>query len=119
NDVVFTIIPNNLNGIIGRVLVPLNNSGKLKKGQKVLIKLENYPYQEWGKLRGEILSISNVPKDQTLQYTAIVELDSLVTSYKHTLEFKQKMKGEAEVIVDEITLMERLLYPVKEMFNEL
>lgn len=119
NDVVFTIIPNNLNGIIGRVLVPLNNSGKLKKGQKVLIKLENYPYQEWGKLRGEILSISNVPKDQTLQYTAIVELDSLVTSYKHTLEFKQKMKGEAEVIVDEITLMERLLYPVKEMFDEL
>lgn len=119
NDVVFTIIPNNLNGIIGRVLVPLNNSGKLKKGQKVLIKLENYPYQEWGKLRGEISSISNIPKDETLQYTAIVELDTLVTSYNKTLEFKQKMKGETEIIVDEITLMERLIFPVKEIFDEL
>jgi len=119
NDVVFTIIPNNLNGIIGRVLIPLNNSGKLKKGQKVLIKLENYPYQEWGKLRGEISSISNIPKEETLQYTAIVELDTLITSYNHKLEFKQKMKGEAEIIVDEITLMERLLFPVKEIFDEL
>ena len=99
--------------------MPLNNSGKLKKGQKTLIKLENYPYREWGKLRGEISSISNIPKDETLQYTAIVELDTLITSYNKTLEFKQKMIGKAEIIVDEITLMERLLYPIKEILDEL
>ena len=117
NDVVFTIIPNNLNGIVGRIMVPITNSGKLKQDQKVLIKIENYPYQEWGKLRGRISSISSIPNEDTMQYTAIVELDSLVTTYNRTLDFKQKMKGEAEIIVDEISLFERLLYPVKEIFK--
>ena len=119
NEVVFTIIPNELNGIIGRVMVPINNSGKVKPGQMVLIKLKNYPHQEWGKLKGKIISISNIPKAETLQYTAILELKSLVTSYHKTLDFKQKMEGEAEIIVDEITLIERLLYPIKEMFDEI
>ncbi len=117
NDVVFTIIPNDLNGIVGRVLIPITNSGKLKQGQNVLIKIENYPYQEWGKLRGTISSISSIPKEDTMQYTAIVELDSLVTTYNRTLDFKQKMKGQAEIIVDEISLFERLLYPLKEIFE--
>ncbi|MDO5970071.1 HlyD family efflux transporter periplasmic adaptor subunit [Flavivirga aquimarina] len=61
NDVVFTIIPNDLNGIVGRVLVPITNSRKLKRGQDVLIKIENSPYQEWGKLRGTVSSISSIP----------------------------------------------------------
>ncbi|WP_346883715.1 HlyD family efflux transporter periplasmic adaptor subunit [uncultured Algibacter sp.] len=117
NEIVFTIVPNELNGLIGRVLVPINNSGKVKSGQNVLIKLRNYPYQEWGKLKGKIISISNIPKAETSEYIAIVELNSLITSYNKVIEFKQKMEGEAEIIVDEITLLERLLYPIKDIFN--
>lgn len=31
---------------LGKIVLPNRNNGKIKSGQKVLIKLDNYPYQE-------------------------------------------------------------------------
>lgn len=62
-DCVFTIIPNDSTRIIARAHIPILGSGKVKIGQRVNIKLQNYPYLEYGILNAEITSISRVPEN--------------------------------------------------------
>ncbi|WP_409012461.1 HlyD family efflux transporter periplasmic adaptor subunit [Dyadobacter sp. 50-39] len=35
--------------------------GKVKEGQKVLVKLDGYPYQEFGSIEGILSKISTTP----------------------------------------------------------
>jgi len=41
--------------------IPQNNMGKVNEGQKVLVKLKSYPYEEYGMLTGTISYINEVP----------------------------------------------------------
>jgi len=117
-EILFTVVPNNINGIIGRVTMPVQNSGKVKEGQDVIVKLDNYPYQEWGSLKGTIKSISSVPKQGEAMYTIFVEMDrGLDTSFDKSLDFKQEMQGTAEIVVEELTILQRIFYQLREVFN--
>lgn len=117
NETLFTIVPIETDGIIGRVTLPVLNSGKVKNGQKVLIKLDNYPFEEWGGLIGTVKSISEVPKkgEQSF-YTVFISVNSLETTYKKRLEFKQEMEGRAEIIVEELSVFERIFYEIRSVF---
>lgn len=117
----FTVIPDEIQGIIGRVSFPVQNSGKIKVGQSVLIKLDSYPYQEWGSLSGEIINISGVPQISTqggpAVYVAYLKVDSLESSFEKPIAFKQEMEGTAEIVVEELTVMQRIFYQLREVFS--
>lgn len=117
-ETIFTIVPTDYEEIIGRVTLPIQNSGKVKVGQKVIIKLANYPFQEWGSLEGKIADISEVPKQgEEAFYTLYVRIKSLTTSYGKDIDFKQEMQGTAEIVVEELTILERVFYQLRKMFN--
>ncbi|MDR0505267.1 MAG: hypothetical protein LBH32_00395 [Dysgonamonadaceae bacterium] len=42
------------------MLLPASGAGKVKIGDKVAIKLENYPYKEFGYIEGKVKSLSLV-----------------------------------------------------------
>lgn len=108
---VFTIVPKRT-GILGKVTLPKYGSGKVKNGAHVLIKLDNYPYTEFGTVSGTVQNISLSSRDNV--YSATITLDNgLITSYGKTLDFQQEMEGQAEIITDDVRLMERLLTPLK------
>jgi tyrosine-protein phosphatase YwqE len=44
--------------------------------------------------------------------------ENLTTTYKKTLIFRQQMQGIAEVITDDLRLIERLLNPIKAIFDK-
>jgi multidrug efflux pump subunit AcrA (membrane-fusion protein) len=93
--------------IIGLVQLPVYGSGKVKCGQKVNIKFDNYPYTQYGVVTGKVVNISEVPKDN--YYSAEIALTTgLVTSYKKNLSFKQEMRGSAEIVTDDQRLLERI-----------
>ncbi len=119
-ETLFTVIPNNLDEIIGRVKLPIRNSGKVKIGQKVIVKLANYPFEEWGSLEGEIQNISQVPNQDAEEafYTLYIKLNSLTTSYQKHIDFKQEMQGTAEIIVEELTILQRIFYQLRKVFND-
>ena len=101
---------------IGKALVSIRNSGKLKVGQEVKIKLDNYPYLEFGILKGKIKSISNIPQDN--HYAIDIYLpDGLQTTYHKTLTGQQEMKGQAEIIIEDMRLIERIFYQFKNLFQ--
>jgi len=117
-ETLFTVIPEDLDGIIGRVTLPVRNSGKVKKGQKVIIKLENYPAEEWGSLEGSIESISEVPKQgEQNQYTVYIGVKSLKTSYDKQIRFKQEMQGTGEIILEELSILQRVFYQIRKAFD--
>lgn len=117
----FTVIPDNIDGIIGRVTVPVQNSGKVKVGQSVIIKLDSYPYQENGSLAGEITNISGVPQANMqggpATYVAYLKVPTLLSSFEKPIDFKQEMEGTAEIVVEELTVMQRIFYQLREVFS--
>ena len=116
-DLLFTVIPEQTNAFIGKIKAPAQNSGKLKVGQRVQVKLENYPYMEFGILEGSIRYIAPIP-DSKGNYLIDVDLpDNLVTSYGLQIEFKQEMSGTAEIITQDLRLIERLTYQFNALIN--
>lgn len=116
-DKVMTVIPKETSKILGKLTIPVTGSGKVKVGQKVNIKLVNYPYMEYGMIKGIIKSISLIPSDNT--YIAEVEFpDGLVTNYGKQLEFAQEMQGSAEIITEDMRLIERFYNPIKALFKK-
>jgi len=60
-DLVLTIIPHEKAGISGKLYIPLQGAGKVKTGQQVNIKLDNFPYMEFGMVEATIVHISVMP----------------------------------------------------------
>lgn len=117
-DNVFSIIPDAKNSFIGKVKAPALNSGKIKVGQRVNIRLANFPDREFGVLKGEIKNISLVPdKDGNLLIDVALP-DGLKTSYNKQIAFQQEMKGSAEIVTEDLRLIERILYQFKNIFEQ-
>ena len=111
-DKVVSIIPDHPGEIIGMINLSLKRSGKVETGQKVNIKLDNFPYMEYGMLKGKVRSISLVPSDNC--YVVEVNLpDSLITYHNIQLDFGQEMQGLAEIITNERSLFSRIMEPFR------
>jgi multidrug resistance efflux pump len=116
-DNVFAIIPIDGSGYIGKVKAPAQNSGKIKVGQTVNIRLANYPDREFGIIKGFISAISLTPdKDGNLLINVSLP-KSLETSYKKQIVFRQEMSGTADIVTEDLRLMERLLYQFRDIFK--
>ena len=120
-NAVFTVVPEREQTIIGRAIVPIAGAGKINLGQRVNIKLDNYPHMEYGIVTGKVANISMVPvtTDQGAFYTAEIALvNNLVTNYNRELPFNQEMQGMAEIITKDRRLIERLVEPLVSIFRE-
>jgi multidrug resistance efflux pump len=117
-DNMFAIIPSNENGYIGKVKAVAQNSGKIKIGQDVNIRLANYPDRQYGVLKGKVKSISLTPDKDGNLLIDISLPNGLTTSYKKEIQFQQEMSGNADVITEDLRLLERLLYQFKSMLNK-
>ncbi len=120
-NIVFTVIPDGHQKIIGKAIIPVIGAGKTKIGQQVNIKLDNFPYMEFGIIEGTITNISMVPvtSENGNYYTAEIHLvNGLVTNYNKELPFNQEMQGNAEIITKDRRLIERLVEPLVSIFRE-
>lgn len=114
---VFAIIPSDKSNFIGKVKAPALNSGKIKIGQDVTIRLANYPDTEFGILKGKVTAISLTPdKDNNLLIDVSLP-NGLETSYKKQITFQQEMTGNADIITEDLRLIERLLYQFRGVFK--
>ena len=116
NETVMTVIPENPGQIIGKINLSVEGAGKVKIGQKVNIKFANYPFMEFGMVKGDVTSISLVPNKN--YYTVEVKLtNGMVTNYGRQIEFRQEMPGTAEIITENLSLFKRIINPVKSVLK--
>jgi multidrug resistance efflux pump len=114
---VFAVIPINESGYVGKVKAQAQNSGKIKIGQTVNIRLANYPDREFGIVTGTIKAISLTPdKDGNLLIDVSLP-NGLKTSYKKQIAFQQEMSGTADIVTEDLRLIERLLYQFRDVFK--
>lgn len=115
-DEVLSIVPIEKQEVIARLSMPVQNSGKLKEGQTVNIRLNNYQFQEYGMLKGIIKTISQMPKDN--KYSIEVELpEKLNTTYHRQLDYKENMQGTADVITAELSVFDRVFQQLRKIMN--
>ncbi|AYD49047.1 HlyD family secretion protein [Arachidicoccus soli] len=117
---VFTVIPEDKQ-VYGQVILPAaSGAGKVKIGQEVIIKLDNFPYLEYGTIRGKVSAISLTTNTESTSqgnvetYLVTVGLPKgLTTNYGKQLNFKQESKGTAEIVTKDRRLIERFFDGLK------
>ena len=116
-EVVFTIIPSQNSSYIAKLKTPILNSGKLKVGQQVNISIDNYPETEFGYLMGNINEISAIPDSEGYYMLDVKLFNKLTTSYNKEISFKPEMQGSAQIITDDLRLLERFFYQFKQVIG--
>lgn len=102
----------------GAIRIPQSNFGKVKVDQKVLIKFNGFPYEEFGSLDGKIQSIASIPNIEGDKFYATVSLpESLLTNQGKSLEFKDGMLGTAEIVTEDMSLAQRIFYDIKRIIS--
>lgn len=116
-DVIVTVLPNDKEALVGRMQVPSVNSGKVVPGEKVLIKLDNYRFQEYGIVEGKVQNISLSPDENGNYYVDVILPQGLKTSYNKTLPFDKELKGNAEIVTEDLRLIERFFYHIRKLLK--
>lgn len=108
NDDLFFVTP--VNGeYYGEMHVGQYNFGKVDVGQKVLIKLEGYPFQQYGTIMGVIYYVSDLPKSG--KYLVKIRLGTtIITNTGFRVRPRSGLLATGEIITSDIRLLERILY---------
>ena len=116
-DRVLAIVPEDVGEVIGKVELPVRGSGKVKEGLDVNVKFDNYPYMEYGLVRGRVKSVSLVPED-SFYMVEITFPNGLVTNYDNELQMQSQLMGQAEIITEDLRLIQRIFNPLKSLWKE-
>jgi len=109
----FYVMPENIS-YLGEIYLDQYNLGKVESGQKVVIKLKSYPFEEYGVVRGEVDNISEI--DINKQYLVKVKLpDGITTNLKKKLKFRFGMLGDAEIITKNTKVIDKVIYKLKKV----
>jgi HlyD family secretion protein len=93
-------------GFQGEMNIGQYNFGKVRIGQEVIIKLQSFPYQEYGTVSGKIENISEIPKD-SVYWVRVSFPQGLKTSSNKMIPFRNGMSANAEIITSDKRLIER------------
>ena len=117
NEKLISVIPKHESeDYFGIAKMPIINSGKVKLGQTVNIKLLGFPENEYGMLLGIITNISDIPNGNF--YLVKINLkNGLTTTFNKELTFNQNINGNAEIITEDLRLIERFIYTLTKAFN--
>lgn len=118
---ILSIIPPNAHAEpIARILMPMKGSGKVCIGQRVHLDCHSFPKAEYGILVGKVYDISPLPivvGNQSF-YNVDVKLNNgLKTTYGKNLPYFLSLEGNAEIITDDISLMQRILNPIRKLLD--
>ena len=92
-------------------VLPARGAGKAAAGQPVRIKLEAYPFTEYGYLEGTVRSI-NI---NTIDRNYLVQIDlpqGTTSSAGKTLDFAETLYGTAEIITRKRPLISKVFYRI-------
>lgn len=100
-----------------RVFIPQNNFGKIKVGEEVLLKLNAYPYREFGIIKAKLDFVSTIPTDSGFIAKVILP-NGLITNYKKQLHYTEGLSAQAEIITQDLKLSDRLFNELKAVFKK-
>lgn len=101
----------------GDLKIPQYNMGKIKLGEKVLIKMESYPSEQYGALEGRLTYLSDVVYRDSV-FAARISFDNpRNNAAKIRIVMKNGMRGKVDIITEESSLLKRFLRSITKMLN--
>jgi multidrug efflux pump subunit AcrA (membrane-fusion protein) len=116
NQELFIVNPGNTN-FFGEVQIPQYNMGKVSLGQRTLVKMRSFPFEEYGIINGKISYITDAAlRDSVfvakIDFTSFEQKDS-----GHPITLKPGMMADAEIITRESSLLQRFMRNMTKMLN--
>lgn len=111
----FAITTNN-EKFIALATIPATGFGKIKTGQKARIKLSNYPSYEFGHLEGIVSKLTEIPNENSYQVEITLN-NGMTSSYNKLLTFTPEMTGSAEIVTDDLRVMQRIFNQFNKLFD--
>jgi multidrug efflux pump subunit AcrA (membrane-fusion protein) len=116
-DQVFSIISTSNSNYVAKLRVPALNSGKIQTNQQVIIRLVNFPDREFGVLKAKVTAVGLVPTNDGITLLDATLTNGLSTTFKKPIVFQQEMIGSADIVTEDLRLIERLLYQFRDIFK--
>lgn len=123
-DKVFAVLSDSPGEIIGKCNIPVSGIGKIADNHSVTIKLDSYPFLEFGVLHGTLSNISKLPRSvvtptEELKFVVaeIVIRQPLITSYNKPILLEGELTGIAEILTEDLTLIQHFISPLKHLWN--
>jgi len=93
--------------VVAKALLPGAGAGKVTPGLPAHIRLEGYPYREFGTLNGTVSRIGPVPSASGYEIEIALP-DSLLTTHDLVIPFRQEMQGTARIVTKKRSLLKRI-----------
>lgn len=120
----FSILPKN-NNVVGEIEINSPGVGKVKLGDIVNVKLNDYPYEEFGLIEGRVEYISTLTHESRSNgyflNSHLVKVsfpNGLRTNYNKIIDAKHEYKGNASIVTSKRRLIQRLFDNLKAKENK-
>jgi multidrug efflux pump subunit AcrA (membrane-fusion protein) len=101
----------------GEIAVPQYSFGKVRAGQRVLVKFNSYPFQEFGAVEGKVDFIAQIPLKDSIFLAKIILPQGLQTNTQKKLTYKAGMTASAEIITEDKKLAQRFIYDFRKALS--
>jgi HlyD family secretion protein len=116
NQEVFIVNPGNTN-FFGEIQIPQYNMGKIRKGERTLVKLKSYPFEQYGMIRGRLTFISDVAYKDSV-FIAKVSFEKFENKDPNRkIILKNGMQADAEIITEESSLLQRFFRNITKIMH--
>ncbi|UII21566.1 HlyD family efflux transporter periplasmic adaptor subunit [Fulvivirga ligni] len=114
----FTLGLNDIGEVLGMSKITMDKAQKIKRGQHVIVKLLEYPFEEWGSLQGYVITSYYVSEVNGGPFQKVeVKLNGLTTSAGKQIQLEHEMQGTAQIITEELTVLQRVFYKFNNLFK--
>lgn len=116
-EIIFIIVPNKMKEPIGKAYVPVTGMGRIKVGQTVIVKVNNFPDEDFGNLVGKVDFISNVPTAEGIYMVDVTFPDGLVTIFHKQLPPTLQLIGTSQIVAENRRLADLFIQPVNRLLK--
>jgi len=100
-------------GFYGEMSIPQYEIGKVKKGQKVMIKLTGYRFEDFGIINGTIDTIGELPYNDSV-FVSRVKFNN---AYNKNIILKSGLSAESDIVSKDVSLADRLINTLKKAIS--
>ncbi len=91
--------------------------GKVAEGQRVLLKVEGYPSNEYGYLQARVSHIATISNQRDSFLLKAILVKGLQTNYGRPVFFRNGLSAQAEIITRDRRLIDRIMGQLKELMS--
>lgn len=116
DEEVATVIPQSPISLVAKAVIPISEFERIVIGQKVTVKVTNFPNMHYGILKGTISSLSQIAGDKEFSANILLS-DGIVLTYKENISFIHQLDATAEINIKDRRLISNFLNPLKNVLK--